>query len=62
MKQNAEIYQAKVAKLKDELGNLSVNFEVEKAKKEIFNNEKDHIQRVVDELQSSREECLFIAS
>jgi hypothetical protein len=62
MKQNAEIYQAKVAKLKDELGNLSVNFEVEKAKKEIFNNEKDHIQRVVDELQSSREECFFIAS
>lgn len=33
MKRNAEIYQAKVTKLKSELADVIVNFEVEKAKK-----------------------------
>lgn len=41
MKRNAKIYQAKVTKLKSELADVIVNFEVEKAKKKIYSDEKD---------------------
>lgn len=62
MKHNAEIYQAKDARLKSELADVSGNFEVDKAKKEIYSDEKNHLQKIVDNLRSSREECFSIAS
>jgi uncharacterized protein (DUF1015 family) len=45
MKQNTEAYKIKVAKLKDELANISENFEVEKAKKETFRDKKGSSSR-----------------
>lgn len=46
MKSNAEIYQAKDAKLKNELADVIENFEVEKAKSEIFSDEKSIFKRL----------------
>jgi hypothetical protein len=41
----AKAHRVGVAKLKDELADMSENFEVEKAKREIFNDEKDWLQK-----------------
>jgi hypothetical protein len=46
MKWNAKIYQAKDAKLKNELADVIENFEVEKAKSEIFSDEKSIFKRL----------------
>jgi hypothetical protein len=39
-----------VAKLNDEMSNMTKNLEVEKAQKEIFINEEDRLYKIVDEL------------
>lgn len=49
-----------MAKLNDEMSNMTENFEVEKAQKEIFINEKDCLYKIVDELWNSREDCFFV--
>lgn len=40
MKRNANAYKTEVAKLKEKLANMIVNFEVEKVKREFFSDEK----------------------
>jgi hypothetical protein len=48
--------------MKDKLANISEKFEVEKAKKETFRDKKDHLQGIVNDLRSSREECFSTAA
>jgi hypothetical protein len=57
LKKETKAHKAKMAKLKEEIEKASANFEVEKAKHEIANNEKDILQKIVHELRESWEEC-----
>ena len=62
MKRVTKAHEAEVAKLKEELEDMHANFEVEKANKGIFSDEKVHLQRILDELLSSKEECFSFAT
>jgi hypothetical protein len=48
--------------LREEMNEATMNFEVKKVKKEIATKEKDCLQGIGDELQSSREECFSKAT
>lgn len=59
IKRNVETYKAKVEKLKIELTEASMNFEMEKSKKEILATKRIASKKIVDDLQNSKEECLY---
>lgn len=61
-KRTIEAYKAKVAKLNDEMSNMTKNLEVEKAQKEIFINEEDRLYKIVDELWNLREDCFSVVA
>jgi hypothetical protein len=41
---------------------VSENFEVEKDKHEIAETKRNRVQRNIDELQTSKEQCFFVAA
>jgi uncharacterized protein YecA (UPF0149 family) len=53
IKNTTKAHEAKMAKLRTEMEELCKNFEVEKAKREIFEDNNARLQRTVDALQSS---------
>lgn len=46
-----------MARQKEEIEESNANVELEKVKQEITENEKDRVQKNVDELHQSKEEC-----
>jgi predicted RNase H-like nuclease (RuvC/YqgF family) len=57
-----ELHKSEVLKLEEKLDEVSKNFEVEKEKREIAKTERGRVQRNVDELQTSKEQCFSIAA
>jgi hypothetical protein len=60
VKNNIEADKAEVPNLNAKLANLNENSKVERAKRKIVEDEKIRLQKVVDDLWSSKEECFSI--
>jgi hypothetical protein len=57
-----ELHKAKVLKLEEKLDEFSENLEVEKEKCEIAETEQNWVQKNVDELRNSKEQCYCVAT
>jgi septal ring factor EnvC (AmiA/AmiB activator) len=62
IKKESEAHKAKTTMLNGKLEVTNENFELEKVKKEIAEDEKVRLQKIVDEMQGSREESFSIAA
>lgn len=62
LKQQSKAHRAKMALLKETLEEMNAKFELQNAKHEIVVGERDRLQKIVDELQWSKEECFSIAA
>jgi hypothetical protein len=49
-------------KLKEKFDEVNGNFEVEKLKREIVEAERDRVQKNVDELRESKEQCFSVVA
>ena len=47
--------------LEKKLDEMTENFNVEQAKREIFDTEQTRVQKIVDELREAKEECYNVA-
>lgn len=59
IKEQVVAHKGKMAKLKEKVKDTSVIFEVEKVKHKISDNERTTLQKIVDELWESSEECFY---
>jgi hypothetical protein len=57
----AELHKSEMLKMKKKL-EVNENFEVKKAKREIAEAERDRVQKNVEELRTSKEQCFSIAA
>jgi hypothetical protein len=55
-----ELHKSEVLRLEKKLDEVNKNFEVEKAKREISETERNRVQRNIDELCRSKEECFTV--
>jgi hypothetical protein len=55
-----ELHKSEVLKLQKKLDEVNENFEVEKEKREISDIEQVRVQRNIDELRQSKEECFNV--
>jgi glycyl-tRNA synthetase alpha subunit len=55
-----ELHKSEVVRLEKKLDEVSENFNVEKAKREISDTERIRVQRNIDELCQSKEECFNV--
>jgi phenylalanyl-tRNA synthetase alpha subunit len=56
-----ELHKSEVTRLEKKLGKVTENFNVEQAKREIFDNEQSRVQKNVEQLREVKEECYFVA-
>jgi hypothetical protein len=56
----AESHKSEVLKLKENFDVVNENFEVEKAKGEIAKTERNKVQKDVEEIRASKEQCFSI--
>jgi chromosome segregation ATPase len=57
-----ESHRSEILKMKEKLEKVNENFDVEKGKREIAEVERDKVQKKVEELQTSNEQCFSIAA
>jgi hypothetical protein len=57
-----ELHKFEVLKLEEKLDEMSENFEVEKEKREIVETKRNRVQRNIDELRNSKEQCYSITA
>jgi hypothetical protein len=58
----AESHKSEMLKLKEKFDEVNENFEIEKLKCEITEAERDMVQKNVDELRKSKEQCFSVAA
>jgi hypothetical protein len=56
-----ELHRSEVLGLEKKLDEVTESFNVEQTKREISNNERSRIQKIVEELRHSKEECFSVA-
>jgi hypothetical protein len=56
-----ELHKSEVVRLEKKLDEVNENFEVEKAKREISEAERNRVQKNIEELHQSKEECFSVA-
>jgi chromosome segregation ATPase len=55
-----ELHKPEVLRLEKKLDEVNENFEVEKAKREISEIERNRVQKNIEELRQSKEECFSV--
>jgi hypothetical protein len=62
LRTQAESHKYETMKLKEKIDEVNENFEVEKAKREIAEVERDRVKKNVDELRETKEQCFSVAA
>jgi predicted RNase H-like nuclease (RuvC/YqgF family) len=57
-----ELHKSKVSRLEEKLDEFSENLEVKKEKREIVETERNRVQKNIDELRNSKEQCYYVAT
>jgi hypothetical protein len=56
-----ELHKSEVLGLEKKLDEVNVNLEVEKEKRDIYETERNRVQKNIEELRQAKEECFSVA-
>jgi hypothetical protein len=62
IKQQKQAYKVEIKKLRKEVAEAKVSFELEKVKKEDAIAKKDHLSKLIGNFQSLKDDCFYVAT